>query len=73
MHISSSTKGHAQLVKVKQLTSKSVVSSRIFAVAHLFIIIIISNIIIIIITTTATTSTVMTTSYTAAVSVLVLV
>uniref|UniRef100_A0A0L8G4R8 Uncharacterized protein n=1 Tax=Octopus bimaculoides TaxID=37653 RepID=A0A0L8G4R8_OCTBM len=35
MHVSSATKGHAQLVKVKQLTSKSVVLSRIFAVAHL--------------------------------------
>uniref|UniRef100_A0A0L8HEN8 Uncharacterized protein n=1 Tax=Octopus bimaculoides TaxID=37653 RepID=A0A0L8HEN8_OCTBM len=37
LHISSANKGHAQLVKVKQLTSKSVVLSRIFAVTHLFI------------------------------------
>uniref|UniRef100_A0A0L8GKS7 Uncharacterized protein n=1 Tax=Octopus bimaculoides TaxID=37653 RepID=A0A0L8GKS7_OCTBM len=35
MYISSTTKGHTELVKVKQLTSKCVVLSRIFAVAHL--------------------------------------
>uniref|UniRef100_A0A0L8H3K0 Uncharacterized protein n=1 Tax=Octopus bimaculoides TaxID=37653 RepID=A0A0L8H3K0_OCTBM len=32
IHILSATKGHAQVVKIKQLTSKSVVLSRIFAI-----------------------------------------
>uniref|UniRef100_A0A0L8FGT8 Uncharacterized protein n=1 Tax=Octopus bimaculoides TaxID=37653 RepID=A0A0L8FGT8_OCTBM len=35
MHMLSATKGHAQLVKIKQQTSKSVVLSRIFTIAHL--------------------------------------
>uniref|UniRef100_A0A0L8I5U5 Uncharacterized protein n=1 Tax=Octopus bimaculoides TaxID=37653 RepID=A0A0L8I5U5_OCTBM len=35
MHISSATKGHAQLVKIKQLINKFEILSRIFAIAHL--------------------------------------